>query len=201
MCVKEKALTIKDLKLEIKTLKLLKEWILHRVQCHLYCSFTYPFIAYMFPISCFKYTPNTVCIIYIVYPAFRNSYVTANAWHRSLYCFRVQGYMCTSKYVNACTEPENLCRGHYHSCLHDSCLQAGCWSCRGGLRCSCRLVDPPPDRLPLEINNIPRWANWIDFVIELNPFCFGLSAFYLPTPDYARRLNITPPLDTKHVLL
>ena len=177
MCVKEKALTIKDLKLDIKRLKLLKEWI-HSMYN------TYTLYIQPFEIPTLPQTHGTeVCI------AFE---------------YRATCVLCTSKYVNACTEPENLCRGHYHSCLHDSCLQAGCWSCRGGLRCSCHswLVEPPPDRLPLEINNIPRWAKLIDFVIELNPFCFGLSAFYLPTPDYARRLNITPPLlDTKHVLL
>ena len=40
----------------------------------------------------------------------------------------------------------------------------------------------------LLINNIPRWAKWIVFEIELNLLlsCFGLSALYLPLPDPAR---------------
>ena len=31
--------------------------------------------------------------------------------------------------------------------------------------------------------------------------CFGLPAMYLPTPDPTRRPGITPPLNTKHVLI
>ena len=40
----------------------------------------------------------------------------------------------------------------------------------------------------LLINNIPRWAKWIVFEIELNLLlsCFVLSALYLPLPDSAR---------------
>ena len=53
------------------------------------------------------------------------------------------------------------------------------------------------------INNIPRGAKWIVFIIELNLLllCFGLSALYLPTPDPARRPSITPPPCRKHVLI
>ena len=40
----------------------------------------------------------------------------------------------------------------------------------------------------LLINNIPRWAKWIVFEIELNLLlsCFVLSALYFPLPDPAR---------------
>ena len=40
--------------------------------------------------------------------------------------------------------------------------------------------------------------------VELNlllPFIYGLLASYLPTPDPARRLGITPPAYTKRILV
>ena len=46
----------------------------------------------------------------------------------------------------------------------------------------------------IKINNIPRWAKCIVFVIKLNLLlpCVGLSALYLPTTDPALRHGFTP---------
>ena len=48
---------------------------------------------------------------------------------------------------------------------------------------SCSREIPIFDCNIRSINNIPRWAKWIVFIIELNFWlpCFWLSALYLPT--------------------
>ena len=89
-------------------------------------------------------------------------------------------------------------RGSWGICLDGEWCGSLQLTCRPNLPANCQCSSS----VKQVRHNIPRRANWIVLVIELNLLlpCFGLLA-YLPTTVPSRQPGITPPPYTKHVIM